>query len=102
MSSECFIRRSAYLCEGHDGEEAEAETEGGIPIEIMGDGAERDKDEEDIEVGCAEIPVEGRAPAGLAFSDEKTHDARAKAGGGVVGGQERRALGGRHESKERG
>ena len=72
-----MVRRSAYLCEGHDGEETEAETEGGIPVEIMGDCAERDEDEEDIEVGGEEIPIEGRAPAGLPFGLEEAHDARA-------------------------
>lgn len=93
-------RRSAYLCKGHDCEETEAKAQGGIPVEIMSDGTEGYKDQEDIEVRGEEIPIEGRAPAGLPLGLQKAHHARAKTGGGVVRGQERRALGVRHEGGE--
>lgn len=43
-----------YSSQRHDGDEAEGETEGSIPVEGMGDDAEGDEDEEDVEVGAKE------------------------------------------------
>lgn len=78
------LGENGYLCERHDGEEAEAEAEGSIPVEVMSDGAERDEDEEDIKVRCKEEPLEGLAPARLAVGLDEADEARDQTGRRVV------------------
>jgi hypothetical protein len=87
------------LGKGHDSEEAERKAQSGIPVEVVGDDAERDEDKEDVEVRLEEVPAEGLGPGGLAVGLDEADDARAEADVDLVGvcaGDERGSLRGRH------
>lgn len=49
-----------HLCQWHDREEVEGEDPHGIPLELLGDEAERDEYHEHIEPRVGQEPVEGR------------------------------------------
>lgn len=55
------------LCEGNYCEEAEGEAQGGVPVEMMGQEAQGNEEEEDIEPGLENKVLEGRDPGGVLF-----------------------------------
>lgn len=62
---------SHYLCKRHNGDEAEREPQGGIPIEMVRDEAQRNKHEQDVRPGSKQEILVGFDPSRLAFRDAK-------------------------------
>lgn len=89
-----------YCGQGHNRDKAEAKAEGGIPVQEVREEAERDEDEEDVDIGAKEEELVGLQPGRLSFSAEGVSEApEERLGwlGAMAVFQERRAVGnGRH------
>ena len=89
-----------YSSQRHDRDEAEREPECSIPVKEVRDEAERNEEEEDIEIGAEEEELVGREPGRLVFDVEgvcKTREERLRRLRAVSVFKERRSVGhGRH------
>lgn len=69
-------RGTRYLGEGHDGHETEREPQGSIPMQVVGEEAQRDEHEHHVQPGAKEKKPEGFYPARLVFRHaEEANDA---------------------------
>lgn len=67
-----------HLCQRHNRKEAEAETKGDIPVQVVGNSAQRHEDEEDIEPRIEEEVAIAGNPTRFTVSDDESPETLAK------------------------